>query len=69
MYKEFRSLFLSKFFQRIGPQEIAHQSMCGRLPEAVDLAQVIKSVQLGRESTVNAEELLVHHSGQRERTE
>lgn len=69
MHKKFRRFFLSKLFQGIGPQKIAHQAMCWWLPETVDLAQVVKSVELRRKTTMNAQELLVHDRSQRQRAE
>lgn len=69
MHKELGRLFLSKLFQGISPQKIAHQAMCWWLPEAVDLAQVVKSVELGRKTSVNAQELLVHDRSQGQRAE
>jgi hypothetical protein len=64
MHKKLGRLFLSKLLQGISPQKVAHQAVCWWLSEAVDLAQVIKGVELGGKTSVNAQELLVHDRSQ-----
>ena len=34
-------LFLTKLFERIGPQDVAHEAMCGWLAETVDLEKSV----------------------------
>lgn len=40
MYEKVVRLFLSKLFKRVGPEDVAHQTMRGWLPEAIDLMHV-----------------------------
>ena len=40
--------------------------MCGRFPEAIERLDVLESVKLRAETTVNAQELLVHDGRQRQ---
>lgn len=69
MNKELACLLLTKVLQGICPQDIAHETMCRRLSEAVDGLDVFQGMQLRTEAAVNAEELLVHDRRQRESTE
>lgn len=43
--KIIRRLFLPEFFQRIGPEDITHQAVSGRFPEAVDLHGILESLK------------------------
>jgi hypothetical protein len=69
VHEVFLRLLLAKILERICPEEIAHEAMSGRLTEAVDALQVLQSVKLRAETTVDAQELLVHDGGQRKSTE
>jgi hypothetical protein len=74
-------LFLAKVFKRVGPENIAHETVGRRLAETVDLQsmsvyirqvvklqtyalEILKCVQLGTETTVDTQELLVHNSSE-----
>lgn len=72
-------LFLTKLFKRIGPEDVAHKTVCGWLTETIDLfssafaypqaesthaLQVVQSMELWAQTTVYAQELLVHDSSQ-----
>jgi hypothetical protein len=35
--EEVLGLFLAKLFERVGPENVAHQTVCWRLPETVNL--------------------------------
>lgn len=77
--EEIRSSLLSEFFQRVGPENIAHQAVSGGLAETVNLyrgqsriatnirnslaytSKIIQGLELRTQSTVNAQELLVHN--------
>lgn len=65
----FLRLLLSKLLQRICPEDVAHETVGGRLPEAVERLEVFESVQFGAQTTVDAEELLVHDRRQRQTAE
>jgi hypothetical protein len=79
--KVFLRLFLTKVFERVSPENVAHKTVGWRLAEAVDLRsmsvnikqimslltyalEILKCVQLGTETTVNTQELLVHNSSE-----
>jgi hypothetical protein len=82
MYKAVRSFLLSEILDRIGPEDISHETMSGRLSEAINLIivrvernpigaytnrpYVIQGSELGGQTTVNAKELLVHDGCQRQ---
>ena len=66
---ELASLLLSKFFQWIGPENVAHQAVGGRLSEPINALNVLQCMQLGAQATVYAQELLVHDSSKWQRTE
>lgn len=84
VHEEIVSLLLSKLFERVGPEDVAHQAVCGWFAEAVNLRrlaifchrarltyafQVVKSVELRAQTTVYTQELLVHDCGQGQRAE
>jgi hypothetical protein len=69
MSKVFRILFAAVVLERIGPEEIAHGSVWGRLLEPVQATDVVEGAQLRREATVHAQELLVHEGGERQAVE
>ena len=78
-------LLLAELLERISPQDIAHKAVCRGFAEPVDLQglakhtyrallvtyalQIIECVKLGAKPTVYAQELLVHDSGEGQRTE
>lgn len=75
-------LLLAKLLERIGPQDIAHKPMSGRLPESVNLVhvsdcqhscrdisyalQVLQRVELGAQTAMYTQELLVHNRSERQ---
>ena len=83
--KIFLRLLLTKVFQRIRPQYIAHEPMGRWFSKSVDLRDVsimqdvslkctyaldiLQGMQFRTQTAMNAEELLVHDSGKRERAE
>lgn len=96
VHKAFVVLLVAKLFERVGPQDVAHQSVRRRLAETVDLefgggrgvpnelkqletargrggqthgAQVVEGVEFGRQAAVDAQELLVHDSCERQSAE
>jgi hypothetical protein len=80
--KEVVGFLLPKLFEWVGPEDIAHQSVCGWLTETINLdklvkskqlstiatyaLQIIQSVEFGAQTAVYAQELLVHDCGQRQ---
>ena len=85
MDEEVVGLLLTELLKGISPQNIAHEAVCGGFAETVDLRglarhiyrtllatyalQIIECVKLGAKPTVYAQELLVHDSGEGQRTE
>ena len=55
--------------ERVGPEQVAHGAEGRRLLEAVEAADVVEGVELGREAAVHAQELLVHEGGERQAVE
>jgi len=78
MNKQIIVPFVAKLLQRIGPQNVAHQSVRRRFTKPINLHgwlaklveqawrtyhfQVIQRIHLGRKSPMNAQKLLVHNS-------
>lgn len=62
-------LFRTKVLEGVGPEDVAHETVCGGLAEAINAAKVIEGLELWRETTVNAEELLVHDGSEGKRAE
>jgi hypothetical protein len=83
--EELLRLFLSEFFQRISPEDVAHETVGWWFSEAIDLQvltenrfaeatttyrlDIFESVQLGTQSTMDAEKLLVHDGSKRKSAE
>lgn len=81
----FPSLFLTKLFQRIGPENIAHQTMSGGFAETINLSglapcptlarssthglDVFQCMQLRAQTSVYTQKLFVHDCGERQRAE
>ena len=53
----------------VGPEEVAHGSLVGNLLDAVELANVVQSVDGRREATVQAEDGVANESGERKEVE
>ena len=49
---------------RVGPQEVAHGAFVGHLLESVQGPDVVQSVDAGRETSVETEDLTVHQGGE-----
>jgi hypothetical protein len=79
--EEIVRLLLSKFFERVSPEDVAHQAVRRWLAKTIDLhqsavsrdhvmltyaLQVIEGMELRAQTTVYAEELLVHDGSQRQ---
>ena len=69
MNEEVACLLLTEFLQRVGPENIAHQTVSGGFLKAIDSFDILKGVQLWAETAVDTEELLVHDRRQRQRAE
>lgn len=41
VYKVFLRLFLTKVFKRVGPENVAHKTVGGRLAEAINLDRML----------------------------
>ena len=63
------SLFLTKIFYGIWPEDIAHQALGWWFSESVKLSDVVQGVKIGGETAVNTEELFVHDCCQWQSTE
>ena len=50
----------------VGPEEVAHGAFVGHLLDSVELAYVVESINGGRKAAVEAENLLLNESGERE---
>ena len=53
----------------VGPQQIADGALVRRLLDTVELADLIERVDAGRQATVQAEDLVLDDSGQRQEVE
>ena len=77
--EEVGRLFLAELFERICPQDVAHETVCRWLAETVNLKksdvssiigrfaygfEVVQGVQLRAKPTVYAEKLLIHDGRQ-----
>lgn len=62
--EEIRSFFLTKFFERIRPEDVAHQPVGWGFAETVDTSEVVKSLQLRAQTAVDTQELFIHDGGQ-----
>lgn len=69
MSKMLVGLLIAIVLERIGPEQIAHGSIGRWLLEPVELANIIERVNLGRESAMHAQELLIHEGGERQTVE
>ena len=69
VHEVFLCLLLTELLQRICPKNVAHEAVCRRLPEAIERLDVLESVKLWAETTVDAKELLVHDGRQRQTAE
>ena len=56
----------SRAIVRVGPEQVAHGTLVGHLDHAVNIANHVQRVQAGRESAVQAEDLVLDDGGQRQ---
>ena len=61
--------FGAEVLDGVGPQQVAHGSEGGRLAEPIQHLDVVERVHFGRQTAVNAQELLVHERRQGEAVE
>jgi len=50
----------------VGPEQVAHGALMGHLHHSIDVSNHIKGVQARRQTTVQAENLILDHSRQRQ---
>lgn len=48
----------------VGPEEVAHGTLVGHLLHSIELAHLVETVKGGRETAVETEDLLFHHSSE-----